>query len=202
MAFHPNGDLLVGSFNNNKVLRFDGRSGALIGDFVASGAGGLSGTHNLAFFPADASARINVGHSGSWYEPATAGQGQIVEVIPERHQMQTFWFTHAAVASGDDSGQQRWLVGSGDYAGSTATLTLYIATGGRFDAPPALNVTAVGDATLRFLDCAHAQFDYRVFEGAVRGTGSATSGPQLSGSIPLQRLAPDSVCFNLSGGQH
>lgn len=202
MTFHPNGDLLVGSFNTNKVLRFDSHTGALIGDFVASGAGGLSGTHNLAVFPADASARINIGHAGSWFEPATAGQGQIVEIIPERHQLQSFWFTHAAVASGDDSGQQRWLVASGDYAGSTATLTVYIATGGRFDAPPALDVVAVGDATLRFLDCSHARFDYRVFEGAVRGVGSATSGVSLSGSIPLTRLAPDSLCASLSGGQH
>ncbi len=202
MILHPSGDLLVGSFSNNKVRRFDSRTGALIGDFIASGDGGLSGTHNMAFFPTDASARINVGHGGSWYEPATAGQGQIVEVIPERHQMQTFWFTHAAVASTDDSGQQRWLVGSGDYSGSTATLTLYIATGGHFDTPPALNVVAVGDATLRFLDCQHAVFDYHVFEGAVRGVGSATSGNQLSGSIPLTRLAPDSLCSSLSGGQH
>lgn len=50
MIWHPSGDLLVGSFGNDKVVRFS-PSGALVGDLVLSGSGGLDGTHNFAFMP-------------------------------------------------------------------------------------------------------------------------------------------------------
>jgi peptidyl-prolyl cis-trans isomerase A (cyclophilin A) len=51
LIFHPSGDLLVGSFVNDKVIRYNGTTGQVIGDFIASGAGGLDGTHNFAFVP-------------------------------------------------------------------------------------------------------------------------------------------------------
>ena len=44
-------DLLIGSPDTNSVLRFDGDTGALIGDFVAPGAGGLQHPGGLAFGP-------------------------------------------------------------------------------------------------------------------------------------------------------
>src|SRR5262249_42265953 len=50
LALSPTGDLLVGSFFTNSVLRFDAQTGALRGTLVASGSGGLNGTHNFAFF--------------------------------------------------------------------------------------------------------------------------------------------------------
>ena len=44
-------DLLIGSPDTNSVRRFDGDTGALIGDFVAPGAGGLQHPGGLAFGP-------------------------------------------------------------------------------------------------------------------------------------------------------
>jgi len=42
-TFGPEGDLFVTSFENDQVLRFDGRSGAYEGVFVSSASGGLDG---------------------------------------------------------------------------------------------------------------------------------------------------------------
>jgi DNA-binding beta-propeller fold protein YncE len=44
-------DLLVGSFNTNEVLRYDGHTGAFLAAFVTAGSGGLSGTGFLTFGP-------------------------------------------------------------------------------------------------------------------------------------------------------
>jgi DNA-binding beta-propeller fold protein YncE len=43
--------LYVGSFNNNSVLRFDGKTGNFIDTFVTSNSGGLSGPVGLTFGP-------------------------------------------------------------------------------------------------------------------------------------------------------
>jgi len=45
------GDLYVASFLNSKIVQFDGQTGALVGDFVASGSGGLDGPWGLAWGP-------------------------------------------------------------------------------------------------------------------------------------------------------
>lgn len=42
-VFGPTGELLVGSFNTDSVLRYDGTTGAFLGVLVGSGAGGLNG---------------------------------------------------------------------------------------------------------------------------------------------------------------
>ena len=41
----PAADLFVSSADTNSVVRYDGKTGKLIGDFVPSGSAGLSGTH-------------------------------------------------------------------------------------------------------------------------------------------------------------
>ncbi len=44
-------DMLVGGYFDNTVRRFDGTTGASKGNFVAPGAGGLSGPTGFAFGP-------------------------------------------------------------------------------------------------------------------------------------------------------
>ena len=51
LAFDAAGDLLVGSDGTSSVIKYDGASGALIGTFVASGSGGLSGVRGMTFGP-------------------------------------------------------------------------------------------------------------------------------------------------------
>lgn len=42
-VFAPDGSLLVASFNTDNVLRYDGQTGAFLGEFVAAGLGNLNG---------------------------------------------------------------------------------------------------------------------------------------------------------------
>ncbi|MFN0011637.1 MAG: hypothetical protein ACKVS8_08345 [Phycisphaerales bacterium] len=51
MTVAPGGDLLVGSFATDNVLRFDPVTGTSRGVFIAAGLGGLDGTHDLVFMP-------------------------------------------------------------------------------------------------------------------------------------------------------
>jgi DNA-binding beta-propeller fold protein YncE len=51
LVFMPGGDLLVASRNNNRILRYDGTTGAFIGQFVGAGSGGLTSPFGLAYGP-------------------------------------------------------------------------------------------------------------------------------------------------------
>jgi len=53
MIFTPQGDLLVGSFGTDSVLKYSS-SGQFLGTFITSGSGGLDGTHNMAYMPVPA----------------------------------------------------------------------------------------------------------------------------------------------------
>ena len=44
-------EMLVASFNNDKIMRYDAATGALLGTFVPSGAGGLSAPHAFVYGP-------------------------------------------------------------------------------------------------------------------------------------------------------
>jgi streptogramin lyase len=44
-------DLLVASFGNHKVMRYDGTDGSLVSTFVAAGSGGLVSPHDVIFGP-------------------------------------------------------------------------------------------------------------------------------------------------------
>ena len=51
LAFGPDGNLYVSSTADSKVVRFNGTTGALIGDFVTAGLGGLGNPFDLVFRP-------------------------------------------------------------------------------------------------------------------------------------------------------
>jgi glucose/arabinose dehydrogenase len=56
LAWGPDGNLYVGDYGvpngtGNRVLRYDGKTGAFIDDFVPAGSGGLEGTRDLVFGP-------------------------------------------------------------------------------------------------------------------------------------------------------
>lgn len=51
LAAQESGDLFVSSRNTHSVKRFDSRTGAYLGDFVAPGSGGLNQTQEVAFGP-------------------------------------------------------------------------------------------------------------------------------------------------------
>lgn len=126
------------------------------------------------------------GLTGSWYNPATGGQGIEMEVYPDligpgQGLLFAGWFTFDVTAAGG----QRWYVLSGNVSNTSASaqLTIGAVDGGNFNAPPALGASVVGQATLRFSDCNDATLNYIFTDGSGR-----------SGTIPLSRLTTNITC--------
>lgn len=128
------------------------------------------------------------GLTGSWYEPATSGQGFEVEIFPDQTAPGAgaaflSWFTFDAVAGGAE--RQRWYTLAGPVSSGTprAALTIYRNTGGNFNAPPVTSATPVGTATLSFASCTSGQLDYEF-----------TDGTNRNGTIALTRLTQSVTC--------
>ena len=126
--------------------------------------------------------QIDEGIAGSWYDPTTVGQGLLFEASETAGVLALAWFTW------DGEGGYDWMIGNGPYSGDTATLTLYRASGGRFNDPTPVQTEAFGSALLRFQDCSNASFLFEL------------TGPQLSGEIQLTRvLPPQQRCLERNG---
>lgn len=97
---------------------------------------------------------INAGHAGAWYDPATSGQGLMIDVIPEDQFVFLAWFTFA------EQGEPHWFTAQGNYAGGSANLTVYETLGGRFNVPWPSSTAPVGELSLSFADCGHGQVAY------------------------------------------
>ncbi len=130
------------------------------------------------------------GLTGTWYNPATSGQGILLDFLPDylgAGQGLLFggWFTFdVAPAGGPD--KQRWytLQGAVTSSSGAATIPIYTQTGGNFNAlpkpPPAF---PVGTATVQFSDCTHGTLAYNFSDGSAR-----------SGSIALTKLSYNVSC--------
>ena len=127
------------------------------------------------------------GLTGSWYEPATDGQGFQVEMFPSLGATQVSWFTFDTVAGGAD--RQRWYTLSGSVVTGvpTASLKIYRNVGGNFNAPPATSGVEVGTATLSFDSCSSGLLTYAFTDGSGR-----------TGSIPLTRITQNVTCSTTS----
>jgi hypothetical protein len=132
--------------------------------------------------------QINAGHAGAWFNTATSGQGQLIDVVPESQYMFLAWFTFTAAASNNPD-EQHWYTAQGNYSGNTAELILSETLGGQFDDPQETSTNPIGEVTVSFTDCEQGQMVYSI----------DTDGRQ--GTIPLQRLIPGSgdVCEDQSG---
>ena len=67
------GNLFESCFSSNRILQFDGATGASLGDFVPSGLGGLTNPTGLAFAPTTAGV-----HAGNLFV-ASSGDSRILE---------------------------------------------------------------------------------------------------------------------------
>jgi subtilase family serine protease len=155
---------------------------------LATGLGSVNATNLVNQWSANASGvdLDQVGLTGSWYNPATSGQGVVMQLAPDfygagRGFLFGGWFTYATSAGGG----ARWysIQGEVDSANDSATLPLYISQGGNFAAPPNVGVTQVGEVTLRFSDCNHGTMTY-----------SFASGSPPEHDIPLTRLGDNVSC--------
>jgi len=126
------------------------------------------------------------GIGGAWYDPATSGQGFVVTAYPDiagagHGLLAAGWYTFDTNAAGG----QRWytLQGAVDAGVGTASIGIYSATGGNFDALPAVPASKVGTATLSLADCGHGTLVYSFSDGSAR-----------IGAIDLSRLDANVTC--------
>ncbi len=116
---------------------------------------------------------INFGIGGTWFNPATSGQGFLLEVIPSANSLALGWFTWSNTA-----GDHFWMSGLGPISGDSATVSLQRSSNGLFNAASGVTTAAIGSATFRFTDCSHGTVTFQRTD-----TGE-------SGTIPIQRLTP------------
>ncbi len=115
---------------------------------------------------------------GSWFEPASAGQGVQLTLQPGG----VFfggWFTYDPAEVANDPTRQHWLTLQGTLAGArdgVASVAIVQAIGGRFDALPTANQYVVGQATFHVLGCDRLRLDYRFDDRIPAGPFRARSG--------------------------
>lgn len=150
--------------------------------------------HMLGVFQTKAGAagvqkfQINPGLNGSWFYPATDGQGFLIDVLPENGQVFLAWFTYDtdfpprdATANLGNAGQ-RWMTALGNYSDSQAVLDIYQAEGGLFDmTAPKPDQAKDGTIILEFKDCNSGTVTYDI------------PSIRREGVIPIQRIALDNV---------
>jgi len=111
--------------------------------------------------------------AGSWFNPATSGQGLLVEATTGSSVFGMAWFTWTPTGALD------WFIGSGTYSGNQVDLTVFHFTGGRFNDPAPVQGTEAGTARFILKTCTTADFQYNL-----------SNPPRGSGTIPLQKLLP------------
>lgn len=134
---------------------------------------------------------LQTGLTGTWYEPATGGQGFMVAVYGDTLYGQgtvlASWLTYDNIVGGAE--RQRWYTLSGTVVrGQTqVSMTIYQNIGGNFNAPPITTAIPVGTATLSFDSCTSGQLVYDFTDGSGRAS-----------TIPLSRLTQNVTCSDTS----
>jgi len=165
----------------------DCASGSLFYQFNAdtnNGAGGLitltrlspstspcvlaDGSTTPAQFANPAAQGFDARQSGSWFDPATSGQGMELTIIPANASYAGLvfaaWFTFDPAGAVDDAAHQHWFTLEGDLSaasGGTVSLQIMQTLGGTFDAIATQNTSLVGRATLTMQGCDRARLDYQ-----------------------------------------
>ncbi len=193
----PASSLITARYQHTATLLADGR--VLVAGGSADQAGGsatvLASAEVYGSAPRATVDLNQHGLTGSWFNPATNGQGVEVEIFPNAASgtgsIFVSWFTYDVSAGGAD--HQRWYTAQGQVVTGqpTASLTIFQNTGGNFNAPPLSTALQVGTATLSFDTCTSGQFSYNLFDFYF-------FGPVPSGTIPLTRLTKNVTCSTTS----
>lgn len=129
------------------------------------------------------------GLSGTWYNPATSGQGFLFSFYPDLGGagagfLAGGWFTYDVAPVGQ-ANKERWytITGNAPTAAASAQVDILESVGGNFNAPPKIPTVKVGSGTLQFSDCSTGSLSYSFSDGSGR-----------SGTIPLSRLTANVNC--------
>jgi hypothetical protein len=98
---------------------------------------------------------INNALSGTWWNPDRDGEGFIIDVANAGSIVISF-YTY------DNTGQQMWLIGTGDVDGSVAVIDFYVTEGGFYGSgfdPELVNRAFWGTGIFTFSECATGVVD-------------------------------------------
>jgi hypothetical protein len=129
---------------------------------------------------------VAYGMLGSWFDPATSGQGFDVQFYADTDHSNAaivYWYTFDTAAK-----QKVWFLALGPIAGNTAHLQIAepsLYQGFDQPAPPASHNEAVGTAEFELVDCAHAHIAWHFDRTLTNGLGAANDG-----AADLRRLTP------------
>ncbi len=120
--------------------------------------------------------------SGSWYEPATTGQGIELTVVPSGENYAGLiygaWFTFDP-PPGDNDQHEHWFTLQGDLSAAVdgkVELPIFQIFGSSLLGAPTHNINRVGTATLAFRACDAATLDYRFDNSDVAHEFAGRSG--------------------------
>ncbi len=138
--------------------------------------------------PAGNTFLINNAISDAWFDPATDGQGFFIVVWEGSSFVFLSWFTYdtqrppADVVAMLGEPGHRWLTAQGTYSGDTATLDVFVSSGGTFDsATPEVTNVQDGTITITWTDCNSGILTYDI------------PSQSLSGEILIQRIVLSNV---------
>ncbi len=154
-------------------------------------ASGMTGTITVED-PPPPPVVITASHRGTFFEPATSGQGVLIDINGDVDFLFMSWFTYdtaEAASKTIGSPDQRWLTAQGAITGNPLTLDINAFTGGVFDDSSVPTQTIIGQLTLEYLDCDSINLDYNIEQG--------NGLDPLVGQLNLVRLITTNECQDL-----
>ena len=162
-------------------------------------SGGLNQAWAMAGVPVLSAFLINVGHAGAWFNLATAGQGQFIDVEPGSQFMFISWFAYTDALSVNPF-EQRWFTAQGNYSGNTAELPLFETLGGKFDDPQGVFTSQIGTVIIVFSDCENGQLTYSLDDEGLQGVFSMIRVIPGSGNICAQHSGNNTQAVDINAG--
>jgi plastocyanin len=131
---------------------------------------------------------VNSAISDAWFNPATDGQGFFIIVWPGIDFVFLSWFTFdterppADVTANLGDPGHRWVTAQGPFTGDTATLDVFVSSGGTFNSPtPEVTTVQDGSITIKWSGCNSGILTYTI------------PSLELMGEIPIERIVLDNV---------
>lgn len=125
----------------------------------------------------DESFTISLGHSGLFYDPDRAGEGFVVDTLPDGRGLM-YWFTY-------HDGEPMWLLAIGPIEGNVMMLNeVFVTDGARFGAdfdPADVNLINWGSMVFEFDDCDNGRAHYVSDIGFGEGTLALTRLSNIAG---------------------
>ncbi|MBN8888283.1 MAG: hypothetical protein J0I77_21400 [Rudaea sp.] len=168
------------------------------GAFSQIGGQSRQGVASLPSMPASATGipdHLNqFGWTGAWYNPATSGQGMLLQIIPGPTPSDTGTFFGAWFTYDQFGGGQRWYTFQGPVDNTSKAVGMPVYAGASAEGSTITTVN-VGDALVSFSDCTHASVAYSIYDPMSTFSSGFGRGNYLEGGFfPLVRLGANISC--------